>query len=368
MAQPDALDSPSVPESLGTFFVVSTTHTLLPLAHRLQVAGAQVLTVVDFDQFESCWAGRFEPVVKGYEKGPHGDGRAALSLMAIEHEATIITDSYNWTESLEPVPRVYGSHAPEGGAPNGVTLGGWWDGLELRWPHLWATEHRWRRDVGGALWTLTGGVPEAWQEALGEHKAALEGYSGPVRFNLAADDDGAWVVTRREASWRDLHWQAFDSALEDGLVGVLTPTEPFLPDMSQCTLATEFGLPPYPWRPLSASGNVRRAEWITAQSKLRWSEGRELPETLLDEPALYLHDIEFRDGAPYTGRTDGRVAVVTASATLPALAQAELAHRTQVLQGLVGGESLAPGADRAAQTLVAWITGLEAAGIATGAR
>ncbi len=325
----------------NTFLVLSLTHSLLPLAARLEDAGHNALVLADRDPYELCWEGRFGgKLLTGGEKAPNGKGRQAIEIAARQHGATVVTDSHRWTKALGEAPDVWGAEPLEGTAGK-LVLGGW--NSPTGGPaahHLWVAHGGGGVPSGGMLMAVPQGAFGEALEATLAVKLAEDGPCGPWRAHLDFRD-GAWELVGLERGWQDLHWQAMDQAWPGGVVGMLAGD--VAPPRAQFVFVGTVAVPPWPYAPLGprasdepARHGDHRREWLAAQRTLRWVAETKLPEELLHTPGTYLHDVRMDDAPRGSGGlrlagVDGRVAVVAGASDLPVLAHAACQQRGEVL-------------------------------------
>ena len=117
---------------MTSFLVISHAHGLLPLVHRLRLAGHTVELMVWKKSFERAWDGR----ITKFPRGPKGEvpheAIERAGELAAAGKVEIITDM----TSLEfPVP-VYGRLEVPDPPRLSLRVGGWFDGEEMVDHHL----------------------------------------------------------------------------------------------------------------------------------------------------------------------------------------------------------------------------------------
>lgn len=262
------------------------THTLLPLAHRLQVEGNDVEVHPSKEHFRAAYRGIIS-----------GRGTKDWEQAVEEGEALLITDDSRVTDRFEHAPRVLGQIPPAGVEKNDLGLAGWWDGQELLGAH-WSIIERgaWPGGIGkrvNSSVTLIHAVPNVPLVALAQEtlaSAAPATFRGVVRLEVTEGGAGLGVT---RYGWPDLSHQVWAAGQQSATL--------FVEGKVESPRGVEFGtvvsVPPWPNPPTKASRPLPLGD---------------LPSEVRKH--LIFHDVELKRGKLQTAGLDGLIAVATARA------------------------------------------------------
>jgi hypothetical protein len=342
------------------FLVISHTHSLLPFAYRLQLAGHDVQTVVVVQAFEAAWKGKMEPSPRDSKGKLSPDFLKELTRIANTEESIILTDDWKLQQMLGE--GVFGVHTQQhivtGGLVTPVRLGGWFDGERMVAPHLLVVDRgAWTGGMGPAvdsgLTMVRIDVPETQMMVEGLVQTQVDelkssGFRGLVQLSLNFQtEDGQPEVDGMSAGWPFLHTHAFVSELEDfaGLLAEGTSEDEQSP--SHHLLPSKFVsvLP------------VSRPPWPTRKARFRFDLAQVKGLTPPQLGRIFWHDVQVDSeaGTISTAGLDGLLGVVRGAADTSELALAralEVAVRLRLPE-----KQFRPDVGRQVQTVLAELEG-----------
>ena len=118
---------------LEKFLVISLTHSLLPIAHRLKLEGHDVEVLVSVAAFEKAWSGKLRKVLRN-SRGQITPSNLQSAIGAAEAgDVTVLTDDWSLETLCGNAKRKFGVYRfDDEKEPDSVLrIGGWFDGEEF---------------------------------------------------------------------------------------------------------------------------------------------------------------------------------------------------------------------------------------------
>ena len=241
------------------FLVISRTHSLLPIAHRLKLEGHDVEVLVSVAAFEKAWNGKLGKVLRN-SKGQINQTHLEPAIAAAERgEVTVLIDDWGIETLFGNAKRKFGVQRleDEKEPDSPLRVGGWFNGETFDCFHgLVVDRGAWTGsqgpDIDGSLTLirndnseLAGLIGHLVEPYIDRLKSSS--FKGLVQFGVSLDTtDGTPHIVGAKAGFPFLHTHAFLSGLEDFGDILLGKSNPVLP--KKFTTVLTISRPPYPNR------------------------------------------------------------------------------------------------------------------------
>jgi len=299
------------------FLVLSRQHSLLPFAHRLQLEGHDVQTIVynpgNKGKYEGAYAGVLKLSFYHGEKKRHKVLELFKEMARDSPDAIVLTNDHRAAKDFREAKTLFAT-LKEDKKPVGILrLGAWFDGKLLQAPHLLIVDEGLypggmgaRGDAGMTL------IQFRWKSNLTklvglerEELLAARKFRGLCQWGIDLTPEGELTLTDGiESGWPMLHTHAFVSELP-AFGEVLSGAVPELP--TKFTVVLPVTRPPWPY-------------------PVMHSPGQSIIEGLTDEQIgqVFWHDaaVDQKRRTISTAGLDGLVGVVRGAADSFELAQA----------------------------------------------
>lgn len=241
------------------FLVISRTHSLLPIAHRLKLEGHDVEVLVSVATFEKAWGGKLGKVLRNSRGQINSSNLEPAITSAEKGEITVLTDDWSLETLFGNAKQKFGVYKFENEKePDSVLrVGGWFDGEEFDCFHgLICDRGAWTggqgpnidsaitliRNDNGNLAGFIGNLIAPYAERLKSNS-----FKGLVQFGISLDTiHGKPEISGVIAGFPFLHTHAFLSGLEDFGDILLGRSNPVIP--KKFTTVLTISRPPYPNR------------------------------------------------------------------------------------------------------------------------
>lgn len=307
------------------FLIISRTHSLLPLAHRLKLEGHDVEALVSVPAFERAWAGKLRKVLRNSKGEVNPENLESVVRVAESGELTLLIDDWGLETVFRNAPRKYGvyrakfpvgtSYSDKHTVPDQwdepkvfLRLGGWFTGEKLQALHgLIVDRGAWPGGMGpevdgaGVMIRIDNpATAEAGEALLQPYLQQLksQGFRGLVQFGILFDTrSGEPEVQGVLAGWPWLQTHSFLSDLEGFGDILLGRKDPVIP--KKLTTVVPISRPPWPARKARFRKPVK-IENLTDQQMAR----------------VFWHDVRVDEQAHelWTAGLDGLVGVSRGSA------------------------------------------------------
>ena len=241
------------------FLVISRTHSLLPIAHRLKLEGHDVEVLVSVAAFEKAWSGKLGKVLRN-SKGQINQTHLEPAIAAAERgEVTVLIDDWGIETLFGNAKRKFGVCRLEGESEpeSPLRVGGWFNGETFDCFHgLIVDRGAWTggqgpnidsaltmvRNDSAQLATFMGELIKTYEDLLKSNS-----FKGLAQFGIKLDTvSGAPEIDGVLFGFPFLHTHAFLSGLEDFGDILLGKSNPVLP--KKFTTVLTISRPPYPNR------------------------------------------------------------------------------------------------------------------------